>query len=121
MIKSYKDLEVYKKSYELAMRIWMITKKFPKEEIYSLSSQILRSSRSIPANIAEGWAKRNYENIFKKHLLDAIGSCDETRVWLDFAFDSKYLTNVEYKDLINNYDEIGKMLNGLKFKWKTFK
>jgi four helix bundle protein len=62
MIKSYKDLEVFKLSYDLAMDVFLLTKSFPKEETYSLTSQIIRSSRSISANIVEGWAKRIYEN-----------------------------------------------------------
>lgn len=120
MIKSYKDLEVYKKSYRLAMEIFQLTKKFPKEEIYSLTSQIRDSSRSVPANIAEGWAKRKYENIFKKHLIDAIGSNEETKVWLDFAFDCGYISKQTQSDFIIKCDEIGKMLNRLFENWKTY-
>lgn len=65
MIRSYKDLEVHKISYNAAMEIFFLSKKFPKEEMYSLTSQIIRSSRSISANISEGWAKREFENVFK--------------------------------------------------------
>ena len=68
MIKNFKDLEVYKIAYKLAMAIFNITLKFPKEEKYSLINQMRSSSRSVPANIAEGWAKRRYGNLFKKHL-----------------------------------------------------
>lgn len=120
MIKSYKDLEVYKLSYRLAMEIFLLTSKFPKEEVYSLTSQIRNSSRSIVANIAEGWAKRRYENIFKRHLIDAIGSCEETKVWIDFSEDCKYISNTEHQRLVQNYEELGKMLNGLLQKWHTF-
>jgi len=121
MIQSYKDLNVYQVSYSLAMDAFWITKKFPKDEMYSLTNQIRRASRSVAANIVEGWAKRNYENVFKKHLIDSIGSCDETKLWLDFAFDCKYITADEHKRMLNKYQEVGKMLNGLFENWKTYK
>jgi len=65
MIKHYKDLEVFRLSYDLVMDIFRLTREYPREELYSLTSQIVRSSRSIPANIVEGWAKRKHENVFK--------------------------------------------------------
>ena len=120
MIRSYKDLEVYKLSYKLAMEIFSFTGKFPKEETYSLTSQIRNSSRSIVANIAEGWAKRRYENVFKRHLIDAIGSCEETIVWIDLSKDCKYISDSEHERLVQNYKELSKMLNGLLHKWHTF-
>ncbi|MEO0136369.1 MAG: four helix bundle protein [candidate division WOR-3 bacterium] len=120
MIKSYRDLEVYKKAYRLALEIFYLTRKFPREEIYSLTSQIRNSSRSVPANIAEGWAKRKYENIFKRQLVDALGSAEETQVWLDFALDCKYILKEEHSNLIFKYNEVGKMLNGLIENWKTY-
>ncbi len=120
MIKHYKDLEVYKKAYKLAMEIFYLTKKFPKEELYSLTNQIRDSSRSVPANIAEGWAKRKYVNIFKKQLIDALGSTEETKVWLDFALDCRYILIQEHKSFIEKCDEIGKMLSRLIESWKTY-
>ena len=120
MIKSYKDLKVYQMSYKLAMDIFWETKNFPKDELYSLTNQIRRASRSISANIVEGWAKRRYENILKRHLIDAIGSCGETKLWLDFSCDCKYLTEENYSKFISKSDEIGKMLNGLYDNWKNF-
>jgi four helix bundle protein len=119
-IKSYKDLNVYSLSYSMAMHLFQVAKKFPKEETYSLIDQIRRSSRSIPANIAEGWAKRKYQNIFIKQLNDSNGSCEETKVWLDFAKDCEYLDSDEYERLINNYNKIGAMLNSLMNKWRSF-
>ena len=71
-------------------------------------------------NIGEGWAKRRYENVFRRHLIDAIGSCDETKIWLDFSLDCKYISDKGHKKLIDNYDEVGRMLNGLFEKWQTF-
>ncbi len=120
MIKSYKDLKVYQQSYKLAMDIFWLTKNFPKEELYSLTDQIRRASRSISANIVEGWAKRKYENVFRRHLIDSIGSCNETKLWLDFSHDCKYISEEEHITLLNNCDEVGKMLHGLHDNWKNF-
>ena len=91
MIKTVSDLEVFKISYQLAMDIFHTTRSFPKEERYSLTDQIVRSSRSISANIAEGWGKRIYENEFKRHLIYAMGSLEETKVWLYFSRDCSYI------------------------------
>ncbi len=79
MIQSFFDLEVYKLSHQLAMNVFVMTKGFPTEEKYSLTSQIVRSSRSVAANIAEGWGKRIYEAEFKRHLVYAMGSLEETK------------------------------------------
>lgn len=119
IIQSYKDLSVYQLSYSLAMEVFWLLKKLPKEERYSLTDQLLRASRSVAANIVEGWAKRHYENVFKRHLLDSIGSCDETKLWLDFALDCQYIAADEHKSLVDRYGEVGKMLHGLFEEWKT--
>ena len=119
-IKSYQDLEVYQEAYKAAMDIFWETRKFPKEEVYSLTSQIVRSSRSVPANICEGWGKRFYESVFKQHLTHALGSCFETKTWLDFAKDCNYLEEESYSSFLNTYDRIGKKLNALHQKWKSF-
>lgn len=79
IIKSIKDLRIYIESYRLAMEVFSFTKQFPKEELYSLTDQIRRSSRSVPMNIREGYAKKKYEQIFIRHLVDALGSSEETR------------------------------------------
>jgi four helix bundle protein len=102
------------------MEIFGITKKFPKEEMYSLTMQIRKSSRSVPANIGEGWAKRKYENVFMRHLNDANGSCEETKVWLDFSRDCAYITVEQHDSIINRYNEVGAMLNSLMQNWQTF-
>jgi len=119
-IQSYRDLQVFKLAFENSMEIFRLTKKFPKEEMYSLTDQIRRSSRSIAANITEGWSKRNYENIFRKHLYDALGSCDETRVWLDYALECKYILPDEHVALSAKYDELGRKLTRLIENWKSF-
>jgi len=103
------------------MEVFRMTKKFPKEELYSLTDQMRRSSRSVTANIVEGWSKRRYENVFRRHLVDAIGSCDETRVWLSFAADCNYITNDEHQALTSRFEELGKMLHRLFENWKTYR
>ena len=120
MIQSYKDLEVYKKSYNVAMDIFWLTRRFPKEELYSLTSQVVKSSRSISSNITEGWAKREYENLFKQHLIHALGSNAETENWLSFAHDCEYITKTEFQQYQDNLNSIGKMLTRLHQNWKTF-
>lgn len=120
MIRSYKDLEVYNRSFDLAMDIFRLTRNFPKEEVYSLSSQIVRSSRSISANICEGWAKRHYESVFKQHLVHALGSCAETETWLDFAESCNYIADEQSNKLRKGLDELGKMLNRLHQNWKSY-
>jgi len=117
-IKTFKDLIVYKLSYDLAMEIFELTKKFPKEELYSLTDQIRRSSRSVPSNIREGFAKRRYENVFIKQLADAIGSSEETRTWIDFSKDCKYISDSQHNTLSSKYDEVSAMLYSLMNNWR---
>ncbi len=95
MIKSYKDLKVHKLSYELAMEVFELTRNFFREEMYSLTSQVVRSSRSVSSNITEGCAKRKYENHFKHHLIHALGSNAQTENWISFAKNCRYISNKE--------------------------
>jgi four helix bundle protein len=111
--KGYRDLKVYKLSYKLAMEIFEITKSFPKEEKYSLTDQIRRSSRGVPANIAEGWKKRQYPKMFVSKIIDAAGEAGETEVWLDVSKDAGYLSIEKYENLISGYDEVNRMLYGM--------
>lgn len=120
MIQSYKDLKVYQLSFAAAMEVFKSSREFPREELYSLTDQVRRSSRSVPANIVEGWAKRHYENVFRRHIQDAIGSADETKLWLDFALECGYLAIERHKCLLDKYTEIGMMLHGLYERWRTF-
>ncbi|GAA0565174.1 four helix bundle protein [Chitinophaga japonensis] len=120
-IKSFNDLEVYKLAHLLAMQIFKMTIDFPKEEKYSLTDQIRRSSRSIAANIAEGWGKRIFENNFKRHLIDAIGSVEETRSWLLFSKDSGYINEDIHGKLYENYEILGAKLHVLHEKWVNYK
>ena len=95
------------------MEIFHLSKTFPREEIYSLTDQIRRSSRSVAANIAEGFRKRRYPNMFVSKLTDCDGEATETQVWLDFAFDCGYLSKKNRDQLTLGYEEVGKMLWGM--------
>ena len=109
-IRSVRDLKVYQKAYDLAMQIFTISKKWPKEEQYSLTDQIRRSSRSVCANLREAWAKRRYRANFISKLTDSDSEIGETRTWLDFAFDCGYMTDAEYSDLKSKATEVSRML-----------
>jgi four helix bundle protein len=109
-INSFKELIVYQKAYKLAMEIFEVSKAFPKEEKYSLTDQIRRSSKSISANIAEAWARKKYIKSFVNKLTDSLGEEFETEVWLDFAKDSQYLSKEDHARLTKDYDEVRKML-----------
>ena len=111
--RGYRDLKVYRMSYQLALDIHQVTKTFPKEEKYSLVDQIRRSSRSIPANLAEAWKKRRYQKMFISKIIDAAGEAGETEVWLDFSRDFGYLDEDKYEEFMNKYDEVNKMLSGM--------
>jgi len=109
-LKGHRDLKVYQLAYKLAMDIFNASKSFPKEEKYSLTDQIRRSSRSIAANIAEGFRKRQYPKMFVSKLADADGEATETQVWLDFACDCEYMSPKLHVELIKGYEDVGKML-----------
>ena len=108
--QGFKDLNVFKISYSLANKIFELSLQFPKEERYSLSDQIRRSSRSVSANISEAWAFRNYPKSFINKLTISYGEMSETKVWLDFARDHHYLNENDHRQLYDEYDKIGKML-----------
>jgi len=109
-MQGFRDLKVYQLAYKLAMEIFHETKKFPKDERYSLTDQIRRSTRSVAANIAEGFRKRQYPKMFASKLADADGESAETQVWLDFARDCGYLPTNRHAELLKGYQEVGKML-----------
>jgi four helix bundle protein len=111
MAGSFRDLTVYKKAFDLAMRVFEITKKFPPEEKYELTDQIRRSSRAVCRAIGEGYRKRQYPKHFSSKMSDADMENTETQVSLDFADTCKYISREEYQDLINNSEEVGRMLN----------
>ena len=112
-VNSYRDLEVYRLSRQLAQEIFKMTKKIPKEEMYSLTDQVRRSSRSIGAQIAEAWAKRRYIKHFVSKLTDADGEQQETQHWVETAFDCDYLSEKQKNDWIEGYNKVGRMLNSM--------
>jgi four helix bundle protein len=109
-ITSHRQLEVYKKSMDCAMDIFQLTKKFPKDETYSLTDQIRRSSRSVSANLAEAWRKRRYEAAFVCKLNDCEGEAAETQTWIEFAVKCQYITREQGLALYKQYDEVLAML-----------
>lgn len=112
-MQGYRDLKVYQLAYKLAMDIFRESKAFPKEEKYALTDQIRRSSRSVAANIAEGFRKRQYPKMFLSKLADSDGETAETQVWLDFARDCEYLTTEKHDELLSKYEEVGRMLGAM--------
>src|SRR5262249_31705105 len=114
MVKSVHELEAYNSAYALALNIHKISLKFPKEEQFALSSQIRRSSKSICANLAEGFAKSHLSAAeFKRFAGMALGSAEETRVWLNFARDLGYISNEYFDDHNRKYETICRQINGL--------
>jgi len=109
-IQRHAELEVYRKAFDGAMQIFELSKRFPKEEVHSLTNQIRRSSRSVCANLAEAWRKRRYEAAFISKLADAEAEAAETQVWLEFAVKCSYLQREEAAPLYQTYDEILRML-----------
>jgi len=117
---SFRDLLVYKKARAVAKEIFGISMTFPKEEMYSLTDQVRRSSRSIGAQIAEAWAKRRYEKHFISKLTDADGEQLETQHWIDTAEDCEYLSSAQAANMNHELEEIGKMLNSMMSKADRF-
>src|SRR5216683_1948973 len=109
-ITRHQDLDVYRKSFEAAMDIVEVSKQFPKEETYSLTDQIRRSSRSVCANLAEAWRKRRYEAAFVSKMNDAEGEAAETQVWIEFAVKCAYLKREPAVELYQVYEEILRMI-----------
>lgn len=110
-MRGFKDLLAYTKAFEVSMQIFEISKKFPKEETYSLTDQIRRSSRSVCANLAESYRKRVYYKHFMSKVTDAQMENSETEVWLDFAVACEYVSQEQYQKLLDLNDEVGKLLH----------
>ena len=106
IIKSHKELIVYQSAFRSSMEIFTITGSFPKEEVYSLTSQIRRSSRSISANLAEAFRKRRYEKAFIAKLSDAEAEASETQVWLDYSLACEYLPQAIHERIYQDYEKI---------------
>src|ERR1700745_1055352 len=103
-IVTHRDLEGYCKAFDASMSIFRVSKEFPKEEIYSLTDQIRRSSRSVCANLAEAWRKRRYKAAFLAKLSDAESEAAETQVWISFAMECAYLDHNRGRSLNKSYD-----------------
>ena len=120
-IRKHKDLRVFQLSFKAGMQIFEFTKTFPKEERYSLTDQIRRSSRSVSGNIAEAWRKRKYPKSFVSKLSDSEAEAAETQVWLDYALRCNYLAKDEYNFLYDKYEHIIAMLINMSTKPEQWK
>ncbi len=105
-IVRHQELDVYRKAFDTAMQVFEVSKNFPKEETYSLTDQIRRSSRSVCANLAEAWRKRRYEAAFVSKLNDSEGEAAETQTWIEFAVHCGYLSAAKGRVLYKRYDEV---------------
>ena len=112
-IQTHRDLDVYQRAFEAAMTIFESSKPFPKEETYSLTDQIRRSSRSVCANLAEAWRKRRYEGAFISKLSDAESEAAESQIWLEFAVKCKYMKRDEALALYKAYDGVLRTIVGM--------
>jgi four helix bundle protein len=111
-IKSFRDLEVYKYALGEAKTIFIVTQSFPKDEVYSLTNQIRRSSRAVNALLAESWARRRYPAAFINKVNEALGETMETQSWLDHARECEYINSNQHRELDDPWQRIGGMLNG---------
>ena len=110
-IRSFRDLDVYTQAREQAKRVFIASKSFPKEERFSLTDQIRRSSRAVNAMIAEAWARRMYPAAFVNKIDEAMGEAMETQAWLDHALDAEYINQSQHRTLDDSWQRIGAMLN----------
>ena len=117
MIRTYKDLDVYQRSYRLAVEMHQIALKLPQHEQYGLSDQIRRAALSIPLNIAEGYGRSSAE--FKRFLRISLGSCNEVRVLIDFLSDLKYIDTDVYNRLLEEYEALARQLYKLEANWRS--
>ena len=112
-IRSHRDLEVYDRAFDAAVQIFELTKAFPKEEMFSLTDQVRRSSRSVCANLAEAWRKRRYPSAFASKLADCESEAAETQTWIEFSVSCGYLDNATARTLYRAYDRILATLVGM--------
>jgi four helix bundle protein len=115
-----RDLEVYKIAFDTAMEIFEISKRFPNEEKYSLTDQIRRSSRSVCANLAEGWRKRRYKAVFINKLSDVAQEAAETQTWLEFALRCNYVSEEMFEKLDERYEHVFAMIISMERKVDSF-
>ena len=118
--KSFRELVVYQKARQMQREIFQISKTFPRDEMFSLTDQIRRSSRSVGANIAEAWAKRRYDKHFLSKLTDADGEQFETQHWIGTALECEYIEQSQAKVLVDMCAEVGRLLGGMMAKAEIF-
>jgi S23 ribosomal protein. len=118
MIKSYKDLDVYKESYSLALEMHKMTKTYPESERYEMGGQLRRAAISIPMNIAEGYGKKESTLDFKRFLRMSLGSCNEVQVLIDIGKDLEYITMEQHLEMWERYNVLGKRISTLIERWK---
>jgi four helix bundle protein len=119
-IQSVRDLDAYRIAFDAAMEVFNISKNFPNEEKYSLVDQVRRSSRSVCANLAEGWRKRKYKAVFINKLSDAAQEAAETQTWLEFSLHCRYIAHEQFDKLNKNYELIFAMLTSMERKADAF-
>jgi four helix bundle protein len=119
-IRHFRDLVVYQRAFQAAMKIFEMTGSFPIEERYSLGDQIRRSSRSVCSNLAEGWRKRRYELVFKNKVTDSMQEASETQCWIEFSFACNYISTDTFNELDKEYEEIIAMLNSMEMNSNKF-
>ena len=119
MIKGFKDLVIYQKSYELSIKVHTLTLKYPKNERYEIVSQIRRAAMSVPLNIAEGYGKKDSEADFKRFLRMAVGSCNEMEVLMDMSKDLGYIEENAHREMTEEYIVLRKQIITLIEKWKN--
>jgi four helix bundle protein len=119
-IKTYKDLNVFRESYQLALDVSRASRLFPGHEQFELGRQLRRAARSVPVNVVEGWAKRASAIEFKRFLQISIGSCEECKFWLEMSRDEGYLNPEKCDELANRFNLVGAMLRSLWKNWQSF-
>ena len=119
-LRHFRDLEVYRRSFDAAMAIFKMTKAFPQEERYSLVDQIRRSSRSVCSNLAESWRKRRYIAVFKNKITDSMMEASETQCWLEISLACQYISHDVFDKLDDEYEQIIAMLNSMEMNAAKF-
>ena len=119
-IRSYRDLEVYQRSYNLALAVYRESERWPREGRHGVADQLRGAAWSVPANIAEGYGRKAFEKDFRRILITALGSCNEVSVFLDAAKDLEWLDEVRHRELQDEYTIVGKQLSVLIQRWTTY-
>ena len=119
-IKTYKDLNVFRESYQLALDVSRASRSLPGHEQFEMGRQLRRAARSVPVNVVEGWAKRASAVEFKRFLQISIGSCEECKFWLEMSRDEGYLSAATCDELANRFNVVGAMLRSLWKNWQSF-